>query len=91
MSSNGTGNRRKLRNCPVSDRVKPNRQCLQALKTAVFAVSERTALTETLFGTEKEAAWGLKPVIEVKNPANRLVEAPCAGFLFHCYSRPKVR
>ena len=35
---------------------------------AVFAGSERTALTETLFGTEKEAAWGLKPVIEVKNP-----------------------
>ena len=55
------------KNVGVPDRVKPKRQCLQALKTAVFAVSERTALTATLFGTEKEAAWGLKPVIKVKN------------------------
>ena len=45
----------------MSDRVKPNRQCPPALETTVFAVSERTALAETLSGTEKEAAWALEP------------------------------
>src|SRR5947208_843144 len=28
------------------------------------------------------------PVIGLKNPANLLVLAPCAGFLFRCYSDP---
>ncbi len=57
-----------LWNAAVPDRVEPNRQCPSALKTTVFAVSERTALAEILFGTEQKEAWPLKPVIEVKNP-----------------------
>jgi hypothetical protein len=52
----------------VSDRVKPYWQMPPALKTAVFAVSERTALAETLFGTENGATWPLGLVVEVKNP-----------------------
>ena len=52
----------------MSDRVKPYWQMPPALETAVFAVSERTALAETLFGTENGATWPLGLVVEVKNP-----------------------
>jgi len=56
------------KNAGVPDRVKPNCQCPSALETAVFAMSERTALTETLFGTQRGGGVGSEPVIEVKNP-----------------------
>jgi hypothetical protein len=56
------------KNGGVSDRVKPSCQCSSALETAVFAVSERTVLTETLLGTRKDGGAGSEPVIEVKNP-----------------------
>ena len=52
----------------MSDRVKPYWQMPPALETAVFAVSERTALAETLFGTKNGATWPLGLVVEVKNP-----------------------
>ena len=49
----------------MSDRVKPNRQYPPALKIALFAVSERTALAKTLFGTELKAPWALNSVAAV--------------------------
>ena len=48
--------------------MKPYWQMPPALETAVFAVSERTALAETLLGTENGATWPLGLVVEVKNP-----------------------
>ena len=55
-------------NAAVPDRVKPYWQMPPALETAVFAVFERTALAETLCGTENGATWPLGLVVEVKNP-----------------------
>ena len=72
----------------MTDRVQPIWRRTRALESAGFPASERDALAGTLFGTGPVAARSSEPGCRPQNPANLLVLAPCAGFLFRCYSDP---
>ena len=75
----------------MTDRVQPIWRRTRALESAGFPASERDALAGTLFvGTGPVAARSSEPGCRPQNPANLLVLAPCAGFLFRCYSDPPL-
>ncbi len=74
----------------MSDRVRSNWHRPLAWKSAGFAASECAAWTGTLFGTGSVMAKSFGQAVGLKNPANLLVQTPCAGFLFGCYSHPEL-
>jgi len=89
VSSIGTENRRKSRKAGVPDRIKPNRQRPPALESAVLPrLSEPPSPRPYLALITKRQGHSGRSTTS-KNPANMLVQAPCAAFLFHCYSRPE--